>query len=993
MSWTDVENDPKFADLSATDRTRAKEMYFDKKVAEDPKYKALAPADQKRAKDTFLFHSGTTNIAGQKLYPAAPEIGKAAAAKQTGQEMLGDAGIYLSKNALAIIGGAEGAVEGAALGAATTGPLAPAGAAIGAVLGAYTGGVAGQSVTETIEAGVKALAPGLGPQKSAGEVLQSVRDAGNAMGEAEVGGRGLGNALGLAGKALLPPLEKRAPQLVRAVKAAMTSNILPSMAQVTQSRFVAGMEEVVSKMPFIGDNIMAMRAEQDAGYDAMRREVLAKAGPEFKPEVLGTQSAGKVNEYLDMKLAERQKAVLVERAKIMARHGESVSTRELGQQLDALRLARDRVAKQTNTKFYETIDQAIPAAQNQVADTNLRKVADQKFKELEPTPSAFDGQLKTLLNHLKNGPGGKVIDESGAPVLYAPDGSVASKVIGERKTYTFQEMSNIVGDLTSRIKEESLKANPFGKAVGGSTTRTGLHLMEVKDAALKDLAGFSETLPEDVKALKGVADANYRSYKGKFGNDDMAAMSRAAKDNPEDVYKLFVKPNNVSSIQRLKAVVGVKTAEETEAELKDMVLKVDAAEEQNPEGRLAEQMKDQYDAMLADARRAHGPEVFAGMKARVDAHLADVLDEGYADGNELGRQKLRSDGGVEPDATKRAASTSASSAAAAAGEPPVDGMVPFRRKFVENLITGPDGKMLSGPEILRNMNHIGYETMAEILTPAQLQDLHKSATTLQLPAFVEGQVEKKLRALITMNGGRGPEDVVQRVINGDSVTVKALRKIMGPKGMEPYKRAVLEDAIGKPVAVAPLGGSAVVPTVNKISKTLRAYGRTIDYLFSPDEVAEIERVEQVRSLMESQANLNANRSGTASSGAAKLIEYGSLGLVIKNPVIGVPVVIGQELLSRFYVSKTGRELLLKGMSDGAADNIVLYSRLAAFVLNAKRGELNDEFAKLGPVAAPAKPLPQRIAPETRAQAYDSRISGAPADQPQTLQGRGLLGLP
>ncbi len=300
--------------------------------------------------------------------------------------------------------------------------------------------------------------------------------------------------------------------------------------------------------------------------------------------------------------------------------------------------------------------------------------------------------------------------------------------------------------------------------------------------------------------------------------------------------------------------------------------------------------------------------------------------------------------------------------------------------------------MRAGPDILKQMNHIGYETLQEILTPEQLADLHKSATTLTLPQFVEGEVEKKLRTLITLNGGKGPEDVVQRVINGDSVTVKALRKILGPRGMEPYKRAVLEDAIGKPVATQGLMGPVPAPTGGKISKTLKAYGRTIDYLFSPEEVADVERVEKARALLESQAHLNANRSGTASSFHAGLISAGDVGLILHNPVLGGAVTIGADLLSRFYVSKAGRQLLIDGMSDRAAGNVQLYTRLAAFVLNAKKGELNDEMAKLGPVAAPAKPLPQRVSPETRAQAYQSRIDGAPAEAPQTPQGRGVLGL-
>jgi hypothetical protein len=855
--------------------------------------------------------------------PQEKELTYAGAALKTADWMAQSAGEFLHKEGAALAGAMEAAPVaaavgqevggdiGAAAGFALGGPAAAivgltAGKAVGGVVGgvggAYAGGAAGQSATVIADYLIDKIAPGSGTKRTAKEAAESINAAGVSMAEAEGIGHIIGAGLGAAGKKLFPSIEERAAlaktaplkakalEAAAAVRTALSANILPSMEQITQSRPIAAAAEAISRVPFLGSRVMAMRAELDAGYQAMRNGLINTFGPDMKDTVLGTQTAEKVQGVLTEKIEQRQKDILAEQQRIFAKHGESAEYKELGQKFDDLRAVGQNLARKAVGDEYSAVDKSISPSQNQLSATNLEKKAQEIHDELYPTPTSYPASLQKVVTDLKEGPRGRVVDEEGKFQLFDQFGNTppAAEAAAKRTTYTYKEFSNIISDLTSRIKEEAMKSGAFGSAQVGATTTEGRYLIQMKEAALKDRAAFSETIPEDVKKMQDVADANYKEYKGKYANDDVNKAARAVvKNNPEQVYKMFISPNKPSSVARLKAIVGE------------------------------------------------------------------------------------------------------------------EGMSPFRRKFTENLVTGTDGKLLPGPAIMRNIDRMGPEMMKEMLTPGQMKDLLDSANNLQTPKFIESQIEKKLRGLIASKGGvMAPEDVVRLVTHGDSVTIKALTQIMTPKGMIPYKRAILEEALGGPQEVNTLAGAIPTPTSIKASKKLEAYGDTIKYLFSPEEIADVKKVLSVKSLLESSAVLNAQASGTAAQTTANayttaLFGFAGGSFFYHGPAAiaaDAAIVIGPDLMSRFMVSKSGRRLLIEGMSDGAAQNIMLGSKISAFILNAKRGQYNEEASKLGRAAEPDKSLPQRISPETRAQSYDTRIDGAPAEQPQTLQGQGLLGV-
>jgi len=651
----------------------------------------------------------------------------------------------------------------------------------------------------------------------------------------------LGRGAGKMAMKALPPLEARAPNVVKAVKAALSADILPTVAQITQSKPAAALEEIASKIPYFGRRIEAMRAVQDQAYHELRGRAITGAGSKLPGSELGAKTQAAVSGELAATAAKREKILTKLHGDTLKKFGPSQTTEQIGKQLDDIRVAKTEEVRKVAGKLYEEAEEAIPPARNQVYDGNLRDTAAAELKKYENMPSAsLEGKAKKLLEDLKSGPGNKIIENAADPIQ-APDPLLfgasaqpeAIKAIVERKAYTFSEMQTLRSTLNGMIEQERMKVPP------GQMTPEGAIYRRLKTSVDKDIASFSEGLPGDVKKKFDVATAFYRDhYKAVYANDTIASLGRVAKESPEDVYKMIVKPGDVNDIRRLKKVVG---------------------------------------------------------------------DSGFA---------------------------------------------PVRRKFVEGLITGEDGAVLSGHDVTKNLAKYGIDTLKEVLPPDQLKQVVKYTQTREMPKFLETEMERKLRGLIYQSKGvyRAPEDVVARVVDGDVATLRAVKNIVGREGVKPYKRAIIENILGSAPEPLALPGQAVTPTSLRIGKNLQAYDENfLKEIFTKAELDDIEKIDDIKALMESQSVLNANRSGTSSSLIANGMAGGTVTLMFLNPLKTVPIVISTDILTRLYTSEAGRKLLIKGLDPKFSRNTEVAGRLAAIIAQVQREKVNEDRALAGAV--------------------------------------------
>lgn len=245
-----------------------------------------------------------------------------------------------------------------------------------------------------------------------------------------------------------------------------------------------------------------------------------------------------------------------------------------------------------------------------------------------------------------------------------------------------------------------------------------------------------------------------------------------------------------------------------------------------------------------------------------------------------------------------------------------DGFKPFNRKFTDELVTGPGGEILTGDQITRNMAKYGRETLGELLDKKQLKELDKYVETRELPKFIESAIEKKLRSVMFQSGGiyRAPEDVVRKIVDGDVATLRAVKKIVGKNGMEPIKRKIFEEILGEAHNPNLLAAQAQEKSALSMAKALKSYDENfLKEIASNKELAEIQKIDDLKALLQSQKLLMANAPQTAPALLGPAAAGSSAVLFFFNKAKGAMVAVTADMLSRLYVSESGRKLLIKGL--------------------------------------------------------------------------------
>ena len=718
------------------------------------------------------------------------------------------------------------------------------GGAVGALREGIPGAIAEKTgqFAEQLPAGARELVKGAGigtgmVMGMAGEALPKT----NAEAALLAAAGPMGYAAGKVGQKLLPPLAKRPPNVVRAVQAALAADILPSVAQITQSKPMAALEEVVSRIPFIGKRIQVMREAQDAAYNDLRSKAMTGLDRVPASEV-GAATQAAASAELDSMALRREKDLAKLHGALLRKNGPAETREAVGQKLDEIRVGNVEKVRAQAGKLYDEAEAAIPDARNKVDTVSLREVASKHIAKHENLPSVtLKSSTRKLIEDIKAGPGFTIIENAPNPTqsivneaggmlgAFTPAEQAALKT---RKQYTFSEIQTLRESINGLIQQEK------GSLMPGQGSADLSILSELKASLDKDIKGFSDSLPGDLKGKFETATAYYRdNYKGVHANKTMESLARVAKDHPQHLYKMVIKPGNVSDIRRVKKAVG---------------------------------------------------------------------DAGFS---------------------------------------------PMRRRFVEDLVTGAEGEILSGTEITAKMAKYEMETLKEILSPEQLKQVAKYATDRQAPKFLESELEKRLRTLIFQNKGmyRSPEEVVKRVANGDLMTLKAVKKIVGNDGLKPYKRQIIEDIIGSVPEESLLPGASQTPTSLRISKTLQSYDENfLKEMFSPDELKQIAQIDDVKALLESQPRLAANSSGTAAALLTSPISMGLAGgFTFAHPVIGTSIAITTEMIARLYTSEAGRKLLIKGLDPAFAKNTAVAGLILAEIKNITREKISEDRVNQG----------------------------------------------
>ncbi|MFA5026405.1 MAG: hypothetical protein WC713_00885 [Candidatus Methylomirabilota bacterium] len=707
---------------------------------------------------------------------------------------------------------------------------------------AIAGGAAAPTVAGVIPGAIAGGGLGFAAGKSAADILdrsmgikkpiESIRQAGietaqnlEAGAGAEAIGLGMGGVVrGVAGA--LRPVAERTTGVAKAVRAAMAAKITPTMTQILQSKPMAQAEEVLSRLPFIGRRIIAMRDAQESAYQAVRSQVLESAGPNVAPSKLGITIRDRLEDVVSKREINRMAAISKEREKLLGKAGSETTAERLAAEYNEIMARRIEASRKAKNKFFDKVGEEIPDEADQVLTTNLEAATRKHLEITDRIPRAFSSETKGLLSDLASGPAGKMVDDSGK-LLKGDAAAEAQALISGRKSWTFKEVTTLREIINGRLNEAMRTGNTKESAVWRNA----------KDALDKDIEAFSETLTGDIKKKYDLAIAYYRDiYKGKFATKQNIDLMKVAKANPQMFYENVVKPGNYVDIAKTREVAG-----------------------------------------------------------------PGVMDK-------------------------------------------------MRRLFLEDMTTGQDGRALSGPEILNKIGGYSKEAILELLTPSQYDELLKYQANRESPRFIESQIEMNLRKIIRKSGDMyvHPEDVVTRIADGDVMTYRAVKRIVGEKGTAPIKRRILEGIIGEIHDPTVLAGQQN-KTAFGMRKALKAYDENfLKEVFGKNMLDDISKIDDMKALLESQQRLLANPSGTGGMVVSNNALFG-MGAVFGfvGPGAATAVAVGAGVASALMTSETARKLLIRGLDPANAKNAELYSKLISQVVAAKIDLAKEKRATSG----------------------------------------------
>jgi hypothetical protein len=258
-------------------------------------------------------------------------------------------------------------------------------------------------------------------------------------------------------------------------------------------------------------------------------------------------------------------------------------------------------------------------------------------------------------------------------------------------------------------------------------------------------------------------------------------------------------------------------------------------------------------------------------------------------------------------------------------------MEPMRKLMIQDIVGGAKDAVPSSTEIARKLDQYKYK-MGAVLKPEQIAQVKKFAKTGDLPQFVQSELEKNIAAIAK----RTPTAISDAVMRGDPTISRTIKKIVGERGWQPYRREFMEKIIGE--------SGADLLTSNKMSKTMSSIPPEFRRLFVSDaDVKGMEQVIDAKKKFETATASFGNASGTA-----KNIIFWEMGkAVFTNPTTGVPMILFPGQMAKFYLSPVGRRLLIDGLTATEVNAAQRFARMSAYALNAKREYHDEERIRLG----------------------------------------------
>ncbi|MEQ1844279.1 MAG: hypothetical protein ABL983_01725 [Nitrospira sp.] len=243
------------------------------------------------------------------------------------------------------------------------------------------------------------------------------------------------------------------------------------------------------------------------------------------------------------------------------------------------------------------------------------------------------------------------------------------------------------------------------------------------------------------------------------------------------------------------------------------------------------------------------------------------------------------------------------------------GVKPIKQAFTNHLM-GEGGKGAEGLAGLRNtLDRYGNQTLAEVYSPQEIKDLYHMADKSQW--MKKSPVGNPFfRELVRSN----PSQVAPAILTDTNTTAKVLRQF---PVMKPHLRQAFVDGV-HPRENTPFPTN-LITTLNQYPKEVQKQ------LFTHDELVDFHQLAKIIERAKGSVKLAENPSGTAQA----VISATQMGMTLHHPLRGTAEAIGGRALTRMYLSKAGRKLLMEGLvpRKTAKEAIEIGTKIGSIIVN------------------------------------------------------------
>jgi hypothetical protein len=235
------------------------------------------------------------------------------------------------------------------------------------------------------------------------------------------------------------------------------------------------------------------------------------------------------------------------------------------------------------------------------------------------------------------------------------------------------------------------------------------------------------------------------------------------------------------------------------------------------------------------------------------------------------------------------------------------------------------------PQFLRTqISKYGDETLTEIYGKAEIQKLKQIAE--QGLNFNKQTPSSQFLKTITRTY---PDTVVDAIIGAPEsklqshTLVKNLSIIKSAVGKKYIKEQLGPRLLNK-IFVREMVNDTIKP--HTLTRMVDKYGdRVLKILFEPQKITYIKRLAEIGRRMETAEKLAGNPSGTG----GRIMSWGTLGMIIRNPIKGTIMAITPRQMTKLYISDFGLKYLTEGFKTpiGTKEGVELATKLSLIMGN------------------------------------------------------------